>query len=142
MVNKVILLGNLGRDPELRHGTSGVAVCSLNIATTRKWKDKAGKLVEETEWSRVTVFGAEGEACGKYLTKGRQVYVEARLQTRKYERDGETRYSTDIIAERVQFLGGGQGQRDNDGQREAPNRDNDRFDAGSYSAPGDDDIPF
>lgn len=147
MLNKLTLIGNLGRDPEMRYGTSGVPVCTLNVATTRTWKGKDGQKQDETEWHRVTVFGAEGEACGKYLTKGRQVYVEARLQTRKYEKDGETRYSTDIIAERVQFLGGKQSDEHPQGNRPPRGRQSsappdERFDAGAYDGSAEDDIPF
>jgi single-strand DNA-binding protein len=112
-INKVILIGNLGRDPELKFTHGGTAVCNLNLATTRSYFNKStNEKVEETEWHRVVVWGKDGENANKYLTKGRQVYIEGRLQTRKYEdKDGVTRYSTDIVAETVQYLGG-QGGRD------------------------------
>jgi single-strand DNA-binding protein len=107
-VNKVILIGNLGRDPELRYTQSGTPVASLSVATTRKWRNKqTNELVEETEWHRVSVFGQQAEHCNNYLSKGRQVYVEGRLRTRSYEdKDGIKRYSTEIVADTVQFLGG------------------------------------
>ena len=110
-VNKVILIGNLGRDPELRYTQSGSPVASLNIATTRKWRNKqTNELVEETEWHRVSVFGQSAEHCNNYLSKGRQVYVEGRLRTRSYDKDGQKHYSTEIIADTVQFLQGGRGE--------------------------------
>lgn len=107
-VNKVILIGNLGRDPELRYMQSGSPVAQLNIATTRKWRNKqTNEMVEETEWHRVSVFGPQAEHCNNYLSKGRQVYVEGRLRTRSYDdKDGIKRYSTEIIADEVKFLGG------------------------------------
>ena len=107
-VNKVILIGNLGRDPELRYTQSGTPVASLSVATTRKWRNKqTNELVEETEWHRVSVFGNQAEHCNNYLSKGRQVYVEGRLRTRSYDdKDGIKRYSTEVIADTVQFLGG------------------------------------
>ena len=109
-INKVILIGNLGRDPELRYTQGNNAVCTLSVATTRSYMKggREGERVEETEWHRVTLWGKDAENANKYLTKGRQVYVEGRLQTRKYEdKDGVTRYSTDVVAEVVQYLGGG-----------------------------------
>lgn len=107
-VNKVILIGNLGRDPELRYMQSGSPVAQLNVATTRRWRNKqTNEMVEETEWHRVSVFGPQAEHCNNYLSKGRQVYVEGRLRTRSYDdKDGIKRYSTEIVADTVQFLGG------------------------------------
>ena len=119
-INKVILIGNLGRDPELKFTQGGTAVCNLNLATTRAYTKggQGGERVEETEWQRVVVWGKDGENAAKYLTKGRQVYVEGRLQTRKYEdKDGVTRYQTDVVAETVQYLGG-QGGRDTTGEHD------------------------
>ncbi|MEA1968646.1 MAG: single-stranded DNA-binding protein [Thermodesulfobacteriota bacterium] len=107
-VNKVIIVGNLGRDPEIRYSQQGVAVVKLAIATSEAWTDKQGQKQEKTEWHRVTVFGKQGENCERYLSKGRQVYVEGRLQTSSYEKEGQTHYSTEIIANTVQFLGGRQ----------------------------------
>ncbi len=109
-LNKVMLIGNLGRDPEVSYTPSGMAVARLNIATTDVWTDKAtGEKKEKTEWHRVVVFAKQAENCGRYLTKGRPVYVEGKLQTTSYEKDGVTRYNTDIIASAVQFLGGREG---------------------------------
>jgi single-strand DNA-binding protein len=107
MVNKVILVGNLGQDPELRHTSGGAAVTTLSVATSRKWKDKSDKMQEETEWHKVTVWNKQGEACAEYLSKGKQVYVEGRIHTNKWEdKEGVTRYTTEIIADNVKFLGG------------------------------------
>jgi single-strand DNA-binding protein len=106
-VNKVILIGNLGRDPEVRYLPSGDAVANLNIATTEKWKDKGGEMQEQTEWHRVAFFGRQAEICGEYLKKGSAVYIEGRLQTRKYtDKEGIERYATDIRGDRMQMLGG------------------------------------
>jgi single-strand DNA-binding protein len=106
-VNKVILLGNLGRDPETRYTTGGDAVTNLNIATSEQWKDKGGEKQERTEWHRVVLFGRQAEIAGEYLKKGRSVYIEGRLQTRKYtDKDGVEKYSTEIVADRMQLLGG------------------------------------
>lgn len=106
-INKVILIGNLGRDPELKFTQGGMAVCNLNLATTRAYFNKnTSERVEETEWHRVVVWGKDAENANKYLTKGRQVYVEGRLQTRKYEdKNGVTRYETSVVGETVQYLG-------------------------------------
>ncbi len=106
-INKVILIGNLGRDPELRYTQSGSAVANLALATTRSYTNsRTNERVEETEWHRVVVWGKQAEFCNQYLSKGRQVYIEGRLQTRNYEdKDGIKRYSTEIVADTVQFLG-------------------------------------
>jgi single-strand DNA-binding protein len=107
-VNKVILLGNLGRDPETRYTTGGEAVTNLNIATSEQWKDKSGEKQEKTEWHRVVLFGRTAEIAGEYLKKGRSVYIEGRLQTRKYtDKDGVEKYSTEIVGDRMQLIGGG-----------------------------------
>jgi len=107
-VNKVILLGNLGRDPETRYTTGGDAVCNLSIATSEQWKDKSGEKQERTEWHRVVLFGRQAEIAGEYLKKGRSVYIEGRLQTRKYtDKDGVEKYSTEIVGDRMQLIGGG-----------------------------------
>jgi single-strand DNA-binding protein len=106
-VNKVILIGNLGRDPEVRYLPSGDAVANFSIATTEKWKDKGGEMQEQTEWHRIAFFGRQAEICGEYLRKGSSVYVEGRLQTRKWtDKDGNERYSTEIRGDRMQMLGG------------------------------------
>jgi single-strand DNA-binding protein len=106
-VNKVILLGNLGRDPETRYTTGGDAVTNLRIATSEQWKDKSGEKQERTEWHSVVLFGRQAEVAGEYLKKGRSVYIEGRLQTRKYtDKEGVEKYSTEIVADRMQLLGG------------------------------------
>jgi single-strand DNA-binding protein len=106
-VNKVILIGNLGRDPEVRYLPSGDAVANFSIATTDKWKDKNGEMQEQTEWHRISFFGRQAEICGEYLRKGSSVYVEGRLQTRKWtDKDGNERSTTEIRGDRMQMLGG------------------------------------
>jgi single-strand DNA-binding protein len=104
-VNKVILVGNLGRDPEVRYMPNGEAVCNFSIATTENWKDKSGVKQEKTEWHNIAMYRRLAEIAGEYLKKGRPVYIEGRLQTRKWEKDGVTRYSTEIIADQMQMLG-------------------------------------
>lgn len=110
-VNKVTLIGNLGRDPEVRYTPNGAAVCNVSIATTRNWKDKnSGDKVEETEWHRVVFYDRLAEIAGEYLKKGRSVYVEGRLKTRKWQdKDGKDTYTTEIVAEQMQLLGGREG---------------------------------
>lgn len=105
-VNKVILVGNLGRDPETRYTTSGDAVTNIRLATTDTWKDKSGEKQERTEWHNIVFYGRQAEIAGEYLKKGRQIYVEGRLQTRKWQdKEGQDRYTTEIIADRMQMLG-------------------------------------
>jgi single-strand DNA-binding protein len=105
-VNKVILVGNLGADPETRFTQSNTPVCSFRIATTDIWSDRDGNRQERTEWHRIVAWGKLGEICGQYLRKGKQVYVEGRLQTRQWEdRDGGKRYTTEIVAQTMQMLG-------------------------------------
>ncbi len=109
-VNKVILVGHLGADPDMRYTPSGQGVCELRLATSESWNDKNGQRQERTEWHRVVVWGKRAEICSKYLAKGRQVYIEGRIQTRNYDdKDGNKRYITEDIANDVQFLGGGGG---------------------------------
>ena len=124
-VNKVILVGNLGKDPEVRFTQTGSAVANFSIATTEQWNDREGKRQERTEWHNIVVWGKQGEACGQYLAKGRQVY-------------GVKRYVTEIVAQRIQFLGGGGGTRIahemDSGSGEDP--------AGGGTPPMDDDVPF
>jgi single-strand DNA-binding protein len=106
-VNKVILLGNLGRDPETRYTTGGDAVTNLRIATSEQWKDKAGEKQERTEWHTVVLFGRQAEVAGEYLKKGRSVYIEGRMQTRKWtDKEGVEKYSTEVVADRMQLIGG------------------------------------
>jgi single-strand DNA-binding protein len=130
-VNKVILVGNLGRDPEVRYLPSGDPVANVTIATSSRYKNKSGEMVEETEWHRVTFFGRLAEIASQYLKKGRPVYVEGRIKTRKYtDKDGQEKYATDIIASEMQLLGAREGMG-------APAGDDDGYggDAGGYSRP-------
>ena len=110
-VNKVILVGNLGRDAELRYTPGGAPVATLNLATTEVWNDKAsGQKQEKTEWHRVVLWGKSAESLSEYLTKGKQIYIEGRLQTRKWQdKDGNDKYTTEIRADRITLLGGGGG---------------------------------
>ncbi len=109
-VNKVILVGNLGRDPETRYMPDGGAITNISIATTSSWKDKSGEKQEQTEWHRIAFFGKLAEIAGEYLKKGSQVYVEGKLRTRKWQdKDGQDKYTTEIIADAMQMLGGRQG---------------------------------
>jgi single-strand DNA-binding protein len=156
-VNKVIILGNLGRDPETRYTTGGDAVTNLRIATSEQWKDKNGEKQEKTEWHQVVLFGRQAEIAGEYLKKGRSVYIEGRLQTRKYtDKEGVEKYSTEVVADRMQLLGGkGEGGGGGDAEfgagassAQAPRRES----SGSTAKPAgaakknsddfDDDIPF
>ncbi len=106
-VNKVIILGRLGQDPELKYTPSGAAVCNFSLATTENWQDKSGQKQEKTEWHRIVVWGKLAELCNQYLSKGRQAFVEGRLQTRSWEaQDGNKRYMTEINANNIQFIGG------------------------------------
>jgi len=146
-VNKVILVGNLGKDPEVRFTNSGSAVANFSIATSEIWNDRDGKRQERTEWHNIVVWGKQAEHCGQYLAKGRQVYIEGSIRTRSYDdkTTGAKRYVTEIIAQRIQFLGGG------GGTRLAPQADGGHADdmsmgggmgSGGGQPPADDDIPF
>jgi single-strand DNA-binding protein len=136
-INKAIVIGTLGRDPETRFLQSGAQVCTLNVATNHRWKNKqSGEWNEETEWHKITVWGKTAEACGNYLRKGRQVYVEGRLKTTSYEKDGVKKYTTEIVADTVQFLGGKEQSSQGQGTSDC-NRDPDPRDAAMQ-----DDIPF
>ena len=140
MINKAILVGNLGRDPEVSYTPSGTAVVKFSIATSEKWKDKnSGEMQERTEWHRITAFGRLAEICGEYLSKGRQVYIEGRIQTSSWEKDGITRYSTEIIASEMKMLGPRDFAQSVSPSRGAPEPDMPQppFQEGS-----DDDIPF
>lgn len=108
-LNKVLLIGNLGRDPEVRYMPNGEAVANFSIATTENWKDKSGVKQEKTEWHNIVMYRRLAEIAGEYLKKGRPVYIEGRLQTRKWEKDGVTRYTTEIVADQMQMLGGRDG---------------------------------
>jgi single-strand DNA-binding protein len=132
-VNKVILIGNLGRDPELRFTQDGRGVANFTLATNERWSDKQGNDQERTEWHRIVVWGKQAETCAQYLQKGRSVYVEGRLQTRDWEdKEGHKRQTTEVVAQRVQFLGG----RGNGGPR------GDTPSPPGSEGQGGDDIPF
>jgi len=120
-VNKVILVGNLGRDPETRYNPEGGAITNISVATTETWKDKAsGEKQERTEWHRIVFFGRLAEIAGEYLKKGSQVYVEGSLRTRKWQdKEGQERYTTEIVADRMQMLGSRQGSGDAGGRDRA-----------------------
>ncbi|HKB75128.1 MAG TPA: single-stranded DNA-binding protein [Myxococcales bacterium] len=108
-VNKVILVGNLGKDPEVRYTPGGQAVANFTIATNENWTDKSGQKQERTEWHRIVVWGKQAELCGEYLSKGRQVYLEGRLQTREWtNKEGAKQYTTEVVANQVVFLSGGE----------------------------------
>jgi len=131
-----MIIGRLGQDPDLKGTPNGTQVCNFSVATTESWKDKNGNKQEKTEWHRIVVWGKLAEICGQYLSKGRQVYIEGSLQTRSWEKDGVKRYSTEINAKTVQFLGGAQGGIDqNNNSRQADEDESESF----YNS---DDIPF
>jgi single-strand DNA-binding protein len=140
-VNKVILVGNLGNDPEMRHTPGGAGVCEFRLATNESWNDKNGQRQERTEWHRIVVWGKKAEVCSKYLSKGRQVFVEGRLRTRTWDdKDGNKRYTTEVIANDVQFLGGAGGKGGAGGMDEPPPPSD--FGGGFGGGSPDDDIPF
>ena len=159
-VNKVILVGNLGNDPDVKYTQGGMAITTLSVATTSVRKDRDGNQQEKTEWHRVKLFGKLGEIAGEYLKKGRQVYIEGRLEYGSYEKDGVKHYTTDIIGDDMQMLGGGEGQRSGGGYGEdrpqrsaAPRRDSAPAQraapaaaaqqaGGGFDDFADDDIPF
>ncbi|HKY01464.1 MAG TPA: single-stranded DNA-binding protein [Burkholderiales bacterium] len=149
-VNKVILVGNLGADPETRYMPSGDAIANIRIATTDKWKDKqSGDMKEATEWHRVSFFGRLAEIVGQYCKKGSQIYIEGRIRTRKYQdkETGQDRYSTEIVAESMQLLGSRQGQGDAPPQNFSGGGGESRAPAAKKTPAGgfgdmDDDIPF
>ena len=156
-VNKVILLGNLGNDPDVKYTQGGMAITTLSLATTSVRKDRDGNQQEKTEWHRVKLFGKLGEIAGEYLKKGRQVYIEGRLEYGSYDKDGVKHYTTDIVADEMQMLGGGSGGERSDyagggsggdrPQRQAPQRREAPAQRPAQSQPfaddfADDDIPF
>ena len=150
-VNKVILLGNLGRDPELRFLPNGDAVCNFSIATTDSWKDKAGEKQEKTEWHNIVMYRKLAEIAGEYLKKGRPVYLEGRLQTRKWQtKDGQDRYTTEIVVDNMQMLGGRDAGTQSTSKNEfnqepkkndSPSKTDDSSAASSFDE-FEDDIPF
>jgi len=139
-INKVILIGNLGGDPEVRYTPSGVAVAQFNIATSEEWKDKdSGEKRERTEWHRIVAWRRLGEICGEYLSKGQQVYVEGRIQTNTWEdKEGNKRYTTEIIANTVQFLG----RRESSESAKPRSTSPADYQGMPAQGPADDDIPF
>ena len=141
-VNKAIIIGNLGRDPEVRYTQSGQAMARFTVATTDTWTDRDNSRQERTEWHNIVVWGKQAETCGQYLSKGRQVYIEGRIEKRKFEdKEGKERYFTHIVAQRVQFLGGaGGGARSGQSFDDGPSGGFD--DVGAGSVPPDDDVPF
>ena len=137
-VNKVILIGNLGKDPEVRYTADGTAVASFSIATSQRWTNKDGERAERTEWHKIVAWRKLGEICGQYLSKGKQVYIEGRLQTRSWEdKDGNKRWTTEIVAQTMQMLGraGDVADMQDSGKPAAQEDASDR-------TPLDDDIPF
>ena len=143
MLNKVILIGRLGRDPEVRYMPNGEAVCNFSVATSESWKDQSGQRQERTEWHNITMYRKLAEIAGKYLTKGSQVYLEGRIQSRKYTgKDGIERTAYDIIVNEMKMLGGGNSEQPAQGETPTPPR---RQAPATPAAPIediDDDIPF
>jgi len=147
-INKVILIGNLGKDPDVRYTAGGSAVANITVATSESWKDKqTGEKKEQTEWHRVVMFGKLGEIAGEYLKKGAKVYIEGRLQTRKWQgQDGQDRYTTEIVASDMQMLDGrgqGGGVAFDEGRPQAASREPaPEYGGGQPGGDFDDDIPF
>ena len=146
-LNKVMLIGNLGKDPEVRYTAAGTAVASFSLATSERFKNKNGEWEEKTEWHNVTLWARLAEIAGEYLAKGKTVYIEGRLQTRKWQdRDGKDRYTTEIVGEKMQMLSGkGEGGRGEGGGRQNGGRTESQSQEPAYEEPTfnpDDDIPF
>ena len=149
-VNKVIILGRLGQDPELKYTPSGAAVCNFSLATSESWNDKAtGQKQERTEWHRIVVWGKLAELCNQYLSKGRQAFVEGKIQTRSWEdKDGNKRYTTEIAANTVQFIGGrdtagvSTGYDNSDNFNQAPAQETQDYNVSTDANFASDDIPF
>ena len=140
MVNKVILIGNLGRDPEMRSTQSGQPIATFTLATNRRWKDKSGQKQEQTEWHQVVVWGRQAEVAAQYLTKGKQIFLEGRLQTRSWDdkQSGEKKYRTEVICENFQMLG----QRGDVDTGSSSSGGPPPYDDSSFGPDDDDDIPF
>lgn len=141
MLNKVFIIGNLGKDPEVRFTSNGKAVAKFPVATSEKWTDQDGNKQERTEWHNVVVWGKQAETCGQYLSKGRQVFIEGSIRTRQYDdKDGNKRYMTEVVARDVRFLGSaaGGGGRSVEPVQSAPRGE----DSGGGPPADDDDIPF
>ncbi|HYR95936.1 MAG TPA: single-stranded DNA-binding protein [Candidatus Binatus sp.] len=138
-LNKVMLIGNLGKDPEVRFTPTGRAVARFSLATSEVWNDAEGQRQERTEWHNIVVWGKQAETCGQYLAKGRQVYIEGSIRSRQYDdKDGNRRYITEVNAQRVQFLGGGGGR----GAEARGGGQSEDAAPGPPAAAEDDDIPF
>lgn len=135
MINRVTLIGRVGQDhPEVKYATTGTAVCNFSIATSESWKDKNGDKQEKTEWVKIVAFGRTAEICGEYLTKGKQIYISGKLQTRQWETDnGEKRYTTEVVANVMQMLGGKNDNQDSSGSDDVGYVGEDK---------GDESIPF
>ena len=149
-LNKVMLIGRLGRDPEIRYSQQGLAVVNFSLATSEQWTDRnTGDRQEKTEWHRIVVFGKQAEICEKYLSKGSQVYIEGRLQTRNYEKEGQTHYTTEIVTSNFQFLGsrqdnagGGFQKTDSGPGNQFQSQTSPGMTGGGNEPIPDDDIPF
>ncbi len=142
-VNKVILVGNLGRDPELRYIPSGQAVANFTLATNERWRDKEGNNQERTEWHRIVVWGKSAENCAQYLQKGRSVYIEGKLQTQEWEdKEGNKRKTTEVVAQTVQFLGGRGGAESGGGPTGDSGSSGTGSGGGGSSGPASSDVPF
>jgi single-strand DNA-binding protein len=143
-LNRVQLIGNMGRDPEMRYTTSGKAVCNFSVATSHTWKDPDGTPQERTEWHNIVAWGKLGEICNQYLAKGRQVFLEGRLQTRKWQgQDGSDRYTTEVVIDNMILLGGGRNEGGAPGRQPAEaHHERTPHNGGSGGAMDDDDIPF
>ncbi len=155
MLNKVLLIGNLGKDPEMRSLPSGQPVASFTLATSRRWRDKNGQKQEQTEWHQIVIFGKQAEIAGQYLTKGKQIYVEGRIQTRSWDdrQTGEKKYRTEIVCDNFQMLGSRGGGGDFEGAGSSagaggasygggPSYDDQGSGGGGFGEPDEDDIPF
>ncbi len=142
-VNKVILVGNLGRDPEVRYTKSGQAVASFSLATSERWTGKDGNKEEKTEWHRIVAWGKLGEICGEYLSKGKQVYIEGRLQTREWDdKDGNKKQTTEIVANNMTMLGQASGSSSSSGGGSSASSGSQQSSSGGSEDFEDDDIPF
>jgi single-strand DNA-binding protein len=146
-VNKAIIIGSVGQDPEIRYSAAGKAICNISVATNEEWKDKAtGQKQSKTEWHRIVAFDRLAEIMGEYLRQGSSVYIEGKLQTRKWEKDGQTHYSTEIVAEQLQMLGSKPGESAQQAQPKPAAQPRSAPPAQQSAPPGmegfDDDIPF
>jgi len=147
-LNRVQIIGRLGRDPEIRYAQNGTAVCNLNVAVSENWTDKQGQKQEKTEWIRCAAFGKQAEILEKYLSKGSQIYLEGKMQTRQYDKDGQTHYATEVLVREFVFLGGKSESGPSDNRKPAqhdtrnPQDDIDERLSQPSSDPDRDDLPF